>query len=324
MSMIGWSQNVARQFRDYIKGWLVAVPSLYNYFVANDLKTNVGEGQDRFTYLAAEEPEGGRLVSNIHDYNTIQPQWVEESVGLDHLVARIILSKQDVDRYRTGNWLRGDLVQDTINLVMPKVMNQMDQLLAWGDEYPDSPDALEVFRSSGEITGIFNGGTEYRAGIGGDEDMQEAGDYIFTVEGMRDALKTAKHDLDQYMLLSDLTTFRFAAVENQFFSTVGITERQRIFEYKWIKDWMNSVNFIDRTGIKYRMAMIAPQQKNPAVGGKGPQKNFELFMSYDFAVHPDAGGQTIDNYYVWYIICGFKLVEYRSTAIQRTRTLVLT
>lgn len=324
MSMVGWSQNVARQFRDYIKGWLVATPSLYNYFVQNDLKTNVGEGQDKFTYLAAQEPEGGRLVSNIHDYNTIQPEWKEESVGLDHLVARIVLSKQDVDRYRTGNWLRGDLIQDTIQMVMPKVMNQMDQLLAWGDEYPDSPDALEVFKSSGEITGIFNGGTAYAAGIDGDEDMQVAGDFIFTVEGMRDALENAKHSLDSYMLLSDLTTYRYAAVENQFFANVGITERQRILEYNWIKKWMRSVNFKDRSGVKYRMAMLAPTQRNAVVGGKGPQKNFELFMSYDFAVHPDAGGQTIDNYYVWYIICGFKLVEYRSTAIQRTGTLVLT
>lgn len=322
--MVGWSQNVARQFRDYIKGYLLTTPSLYNYFKANGLKTNVGEGQDRFTYLSVEEPEGGRLVSNIHDYNTIQPQWTETSVGLDHLVARIILSKQDVDRYRTGNWLRGDLVQDTINLTMPKIMNQMDQLLAWGDEYADSPDALEVFRASGEITGIFNGGTAYAAGIDGDEDMQTAGDFIFTVEGMRDALQTAKHDLDKYMLLSDLTTYRYAAVENQFYSTVGITERQRIMEYNWIADWMRSTNFIDRSAAKYRMAMIAPTQKQGAIGGKGPQSNFELFMSYDFAVHPDAGGQTIDNYYVWYIICGFKLVEYRTTAIQRSGTLTLT
>ena len=322
---VAWSQNVARQFEDYVKGYLLTTPSLYNFFEANGLKKEVGEGQDRITYLTVDEPEGGRLTSNIHDYNTIVPKWTEETTGLDYLVARILLSKQDVDKHRTGKWLRGDLVQDTISLAMPKIMNQMDQILAWGGEYQDTPDSLEVFAGAGGgITGLFNGGTEIGGGIDGLNDMQDVGDYLFTCETMRDALRTAKHELDQYMLLSDLTTYRYAAVENQFIANVGITERQRVLEQKWIRKWMNSINFIDNTGLKYRMVMIAPTQKQGAIGGKGPQNNFELFMGYDFAVYPDSGGQVVDNYYIWYIVCSFKLVEYRSTAIQRTGTLTLT
>jgi len=323
MATVAWSQNVARQFKPYIEGFLLAPATLYNFFKANGIKTAIGKGVDRFTYLEAKEPEGGMLTDSIHNYNTVAPYWEEKTTGLDYLVARVVLSRGDVDKYKNGNWLRGDLIADTMNMVMPKMINQMDQLLAWGDEYQDTVD-LEVFAASGEITGIFNGGTAYGAGLLGGNDMQTAQDYIDTVNGMINALKTAHHHLDQYLILSDLTTERYSKNENQFYSTVGITEHQRILEMKAVRDWIASENFIDNSGVKYRMVMIAPTQKQGAFGGKGPQGNFELFMGYDFDVHFDANGGTIDNYFIFYMTCSFKLVEYRSTAIQRSGTLTLT
>lgn len=323
MATVAWSQNVARQFKPYIEGFLLAPATLYNFFKANGIKTAIGKGVDRFTYLEAKEPEGGMLTDSIHNYNTVAPYWAEQTTGLDYLVARVVLSRGDVDKYKNGNWLRGDLIADTMNMLMPKMINQMDQLLAWGDEYQDTVD-LEVFAASGEITGIFNGGTAYGAGLDGDDDMQTAQDYIDTVNGMINALKTAHHHLDQYLILSDLTTERYSKNENQFYSTVGITEHQRILEMKAVKDWIASENFIDNSAVKYRMAMLAPTQKQGAIAGKGPQGNFELFMGYDFDVHFDANGGTIDNYFIFYMTCSFKLVEYRSTAIQRSGTLTLT
>jgi len=325
---VGWSQNVARQFRAGVLGYLRTTPSLYNLFRANALVENIGEGQDRALYLSVDEPQGGRLTSNIHEQNTIVPKWTEHSTGLDYLVARILLSKQDVDKHRTGKWLSGNLIQDTIDLVVPKMMNQFDQIIAWGQEYADSPDNLEVFSASGApstITGIFNGGTELKGGIGKDDDLQSKGDYVATVENHRNALRQAKHELNEYITLSDLNTYLYAALENQFYETAGTTERQRVLEYNWIKEWMNSVNFTPSTSTKYRMAMIAPRQRpEQVVGGKGPQENFKIFTGYDFAVYPNAGGELVDNYYVWFIAHSFKFVELRPTAIQRTGDLTLT
>lgn len=321
---VGWSQNVARQFMDYIRGYLLVTPSLYNFFKANGLVRQIPPGQDRLTYLTVDEPEGGRLTSSLHDYNVNAPQWREVSTGLFYLVSKIILSKQDVDKHRNGKWLRGDLIRDTINLVMPKMVNQVDNLIAWGDESRQSVDALEAFRGSGEFTGIFNGGTELAGGIDGGNDMQVAGDYLATVGNHRKALRTAGHELDQYMVLSDLNTELFAGLENQFFTTVGVTEHQRVLEKKYIRDWMASANFIDLSGVKYRMVMLAPRQNNNPVGARGSNNNFELYMGYNFEVHPDANGGTIDNYYIWYIITSLRFVEYYPTAIQRTGTLTLT
>jgi len=322
ITSVAWSQNVARQFENRIRGFLLTKPSLYNYFKANGLVHNVGAGQDRVTYLAVSEPDSGRLTSNLHDYTNIVPQWTEVSVGLNYLVYRILISKDDVDRFSTHNWLRGNLIQDTIDQVMPKAIDDLDKILAWGDSASNLNSPEQQFYGSNRVTGIFNGGTTIGGGIDGDDDMQNAGDYIATVETMLNAMRAAKHDLDQYMLFSDLTTYKYAALENQFYSTVGITERQRILEMKEIKDWETSPNF--NNGSSYRMAMIAPRQNNTPIGDKNVQNNVELFMGYDFEVYPDANGGLVDNYYIWHLVISFRLVEHRSTAIQRTGDLTLT
>lgn len=322
MSLVGFSQNVERQFKNGILGYLLPGDELASYFEANNLRENVGKGQDRITYMKVQKPEGGILSPTIHNANTVVPAWEEVTTGLDYLVARIILSKQSVDKFSTGKWLRGDLIRDTLDLVMPQMKNQFDQLLAWGYEYQDTPDALDIYADS-HITGIFNGGTAYGGGLGGDNDMQQADDYLDTVDGMIQALRAAYHKQEQYLLLSDENTWRYAGNENQFYSTVGITERQRILERKDIKKWMHSPNFIDDSGVKYRMAMIAPLSPK-IVGGKGPQSNVSIYDSYDYDVLFDFNGGTSNLNYVFYIIKGFKLVEHRSTAIQRTGTLTLT
>jgi hypothetical protein len=309
---------------DYIRGYLLVTPSLYNFFQANGLVRQIPKGQDRLTYLTVDEPKGGELTTSIHNAYVNAPNWEEVSTGMIYLVSKIILSKQDVDKHASGKWLRGNLIQDTINLVMPKMLNQVDSILAWGDEYRHSPDGLEVFRSQNEVNGILNGGTNLAGGLDGDDDMQVAGDYLYTVANHRKALRTAGHELDQYMVISDLNTDIYSELESQFYSTVGVTEKQRVLEKKYIRDWMSSANFIDRTGVKYRMAMIAPRQNNNPIGAKGSMNNFELFQGYPFEVHADANGGTIDNYYVWYIIWSGRFVEYHSTAIQRTGTLTLT
>lgn len=326
MSLVGFSQNVARQFKDGVLGYLLPDDDLASYFQANGLVENVGKGQDRITYQKVQKPEGGALGSTIHNYNTVVPAWEEVTTGLDYLVSRIVLSRQSVDKFKTGKWLRGDLIRDTLDLVMPQMKNQFDQLLAWGGEYQDTPAGADVFAGSGQgITGIFNGGTEYGAGLGGANDMQDAGDYLDTVDGMIQTLKASYHKQDQYLILSDPTPWRYAGNENQFYSTVGITERQRIMERKDVYDWMYSPNFIDDSGVKYRMAIIAPKPAARLVhGGKGPQSNVSIYTSYDFDVLFDYNGGMSGLNYVFYIVKGFKLVEHRSTAIQRSGTLVVT
>lgn len=326
MPSVGWSVNVAHQFQDYIVGFLKVTPSLYNMFVANGLKRNIGEGVDRIDYLEALSIDGGRMSATIHEHNIVTPQWKEVKVGLLYLNTLIRLSKQDVDKHRNGKWLRGDLIQDTIRQVMPTMMNQMDQFLAWGDRMKDSLAALDKYRNTDTFTGLFNSGTTLAAGKGTDDDVTAEGDYLFTYGTYRKALRTAAHEMGNYLILSDLDTALQADIaSNHFYSTVGVSEYQRVLEKKYVKEWMDSSNFIDSSGAKYRTAMIAPRQINPQIGGKGMENNFELLMGYDFAVDPIYNGQLdIDKYFNWAVTCSMAFVVYHDTAIQHSGDLTIT
>lgn len=326
MPSVGWSENVALQFQDYIKGFLLVTPSLYNMFVANGLKRNIGEGIDKIDYLSALAVDGGKMSATIHEHNIVTPQWQETKVGLLYLNTMIRLSKQDVDKHRNGKWLRGDLIQDTIRQVIPTMVNQMDQFCAWGDRMKDSLSALDRYRNTDTFTGLFNSGTTLAAGKDSDNNVTAEGDYLFTYGKYRKALRAAAHEMNEYLILSDLDTSLQADIAtNHFYSTVGVSEYQRVLEKKYVKDWMDSNNFIDSSGAKYRTAMIAPRQINPAVGGKGLINNFELLMGYDFAVEPIYGGQLdIDKYYNWAVICSMAFIVYHDTAIQHSGDLTIT
>lgn len=326
MPSIGWTANTAQQFQDYIVGYLKVTPSLYKMFVANGLKRNIGEGIDRIDYLEALEIDGGKMSPTIHEHNIVTPQWKEVKVGLLYLNTLIRLSKQDVDKHRNGKWLRGDLIQDTIRQVMPTMVNQMDQFLAWGDRMKDALASLDRYRNTDTFTGLFNSGTTLAAGKDADNDVTAEGDILYTVGKYRKALRAAKHEMKNYLILSDLDTALEADIAtNHFYSTVGVSEYQRVMEKKYVKDWIDSDNFIDNSEAKYRMAMIAPRQINPQIGGKGMQNNFELLMGYDFAVEPVYGGQLdIDKFYNWAVICSMAFVVYHDTSIQHSGDLIIT
>jgi len=239
----------------------------------------------------------------------------------------IRLSKQDVDKHRNGKWLQGDLIQETIRQVIPTMMNQMDQFCAWGDRMKDSLSVLDRYRNTDTFTGLFNSGTELAAGITLDDDLTDQNDYLNTIGRYRKALRASAHEMSEYLLLSDLDTALQADVAtNHMYTNIGISEYQRVLEKKYIKEWMDSLNFIDSSGAKYRIAMIAPKQINPApIGGKGLVNNFELLMGYDFAVEPIYGGQLdIDKFYNWAVICSMAFIVYHDTSIQHSGDLTIT
>ena len=326
MPLVSFTNTLNKLITNKLKRYLLVTPSLYNFMKSIGNVETLPLGHKRFQYFDIKKPDGARMASTIHNANIISPQWGEVSAGLLTLVGKIQISAEDWDRYRTGQWLKGDLVQDTIEMVVPIILNQVDQFIAWGDEMKNPVDpTLDPFVGSGEFKGIFNGGTAIAAGIDQDNDVTQAGDYLDTVHRMRKALRETGHEQKAYPLFSDLDTAYNATTGNNFYSTTGITEKQRILEKKWITGWKDSANFIDRTEKKYRMAMIAAKQNNTNAGGrKGMKNNFELIESYPFVVKPlHNGGLSSDAYYESLIIWRGAFVIYHDTAIQRTGTLKL-
>jgi len=327
MPLTAWSENLSRQIEQRVKGFLQVTPSLYNYFDANNLIRDYGKGVDKVTYFDKKKPDGAHMASTIHAANIISPLWGETTVGFLYLVGKIQISKMDFDKFTSGQWIRGDLVQDTINDVIPVMLNQVDQFLAWGDEMKDPVDALDKFEGTGTFTGIFNGGTLLAAGKDNDNHVEAEGDILNTLGKYRKAMRKAAHEQAEYLVLSDLDTESETDIAtNHFYSTVGVSEYQRVLEKKWVQDWMSSANFIDNSEVKYRIAMIAPKA-NPAtaLAQKGIANNFELYQGYNFNVDPlHNGGLSSDGYYEWLIEWSGRLVEYESTSIQRSGTLTIT
>jgi len=319
-----FTETLSKTIRNYVQEFILVQPTLWNFFKSNGLVRNIGEGQDKETYFDWKQPEGAQMAASIHDANVISPQLGETTVGLLYLVCKIQISKQDVDKFKGNQFVGGNLIKETVNRTIPVMVNQVDQFLAWGDEMKDEV-SLDPFSGTGEFTGIFNGGTAIGGGIDADDDMQTAGDYLATVANQRKALLTAGHSMPQYMIMSDLDTELYAQLENQFYSTVGVTEHQRVLEKKYIKDWMASPNFIDKSEVKYRMAMIAPKQRIRRGKGKGSiVPTMELVQGYPFSIHPEHNGGTNNGYYEWLCIWSGRLIEYYATANQRTGTLTLT
>jgi len=319
MPLVGWTETLSKLISRNIKGFLQVTPSLYRYFQANDMIRNYGPGVDKTTYFKKEKPDGAHMASTIHAANIISPMWGEQTVGFLYLVGKIQISKMDADKYRVGQWISGDLIQDTVNDVIPVILNQVDQFLAWGDSMKDPVDALDKFQGTDTFTGIFNGGTTLDAGKDSDNNVTAEGDYLYTLGKMKKALKAAAHEQAEYLILSDLDTeLQCDIATNHFYANVGVSEYQRVLEKKWIQDWMSSVNFIDSTEAKYRMALIAPKA-NPAtaIGQKGISNNFELYQGYNFETTPlHNGGLSSEGYFEWLVEWSGRLVEYETTAIQ--------
>jgi len=325
MPMVGWSDHLSRTIERYVKEFVLVQPTLYNFFQTNGLVRNIGEGIDKLTYFDWKQPEGAQMATTIHDANVIVPRLGETTVGLLYLAYNVQISENDIDKFKNNQWIGGNLIQETVNRTIPVMINQVDQFLAWGDEMKDEV-KLDPFSGKGEFFGIFNGGTAVAAGIDGGDDVQVAGDYLATVWKMRKALLSAAHSLPKYMLFSDLDTKYYATLENQFYSQVGITEYQRIRNLPFIQDWIVSPNFIDKTELKYRMAMIAPKQRIKRSQNKGSVvPTMELVQGYPFVVKPAfQGGMDDKGFRTFKIIWSGRLIEYYSTAIQRTGTLTLT
>jgi len=323
--MVGemFNELLSKTIEKYVWEFVLVQPTLWNFFNTNGLVRNIGEGIDKLTYFDWKKPDGAQMSSSIHDANIIVPRFGETTIGLLYLACKVQISLQDVDKFKNNQLINGDLIKETVKRTIPVMVNQVDQFLAWGDEMKNPVSTMDPFKGKGEFTGIFNGGTTIAGGIDGDDDMQTAGDYLATIVTMKNALLTAGHNLPKYPIFSDLTTEKYAELENHFFSTVGITEHQRILEKKYIQNWETSPNFIDYSGVKYRMAMIAPKQRE-ARGSRGIVPTLELVQGYPFRIHMEHSGGTNNAYYEWLLIWSGRLIERYSTAIQRTGTLTLT
>ena len=317
-----FSRTMTTMISNYVNQFLLVDPSIYKFFNENNMIRKIPAGQDRWRYFDKENPGRSKMTGiGMQDATIISPQYGETDVHLVKFVGKIRISKNNLDKFRSGTFIQGDLFAETVADAVAVQRDQIDQFIVWGDEMLNPGSALDALRGQGVYTGILNGGTTLAAGDGSDNDMTANGDFVSTLANYYDALHAAKHQSNEYIIISDPTTRKKAFQGNHYLSTTGSTEYARTLnDYPWLKQWIATPNCKDYTEAKSRIAMLSPKQRTR----DGVVNTMELLMGYQFEVTPVAnGGLTESGNYEAFLETSCALVEYYSTANQRSGDLTL-
>jgi len=317
----GFSRTMQTVISNYVRDFLLVEPSILKFFQKNNLIRQIPKGQDRWRYFDEKSPGKSKMTSTIHDATILGPEFAEQDVQLMKFVGKIRLSKEQLDKFKTGTFIGGDLMARTVAAAVREQRGQVDAFIAWGDETRSPGSSLDAIAGQGVYTGILNGGTELAAG-GGDNIMTANGDYVATMANYYDALQDAGHQANEYVIVSDPATRKHAFQGAHYLTGTGSTEYARVLnDYPWLKQWIATPNCKDTSGVKYRIALIQPKQMD----SKGKINNtMELIMGYQFEVTPVAnGGITESGNYEAFLETSCALVEFWPTANQRSPTLTI-
>ncbi len=258
---------------------------LRNFFEVNGLIKNIPEGMLTYETTIWEKLAPGQIGADIYNLPDSVPGFKVQLGKLMTLGTKVVLKMGDVDKWR-NNPLGiggGDMMAQVINQQMRPLYQQVDQFLARGDAFKN-PVLGDLMHAAGVFLGLFNGGTTFGAGLGGDDGMVSAGDYLGSVPTAKKALKNAGFEKKKYMIMSDVDTEEDAQKGAHIYvSSIPVTEYRLMLERPDIAGWIASPNFIDQAGTDYKILFTTPftSEGRPA---------YRLIQGYNFKVIPLNGG----------------------------------
>jgi len=259
---------------------------LRNFFSVNKgLIRNIPEGLLTYETQIWEKLKPGKIGADIYDLPENTPGFRVEEAKIMVLGTKIVLGYSDILRWRNNRQINGggDMMGRVINQQMRALYQQVDQFLARGDAFKD-PIEGDFMAGAGVFTGLFNGGTTFAAGLGGDDIVNAAGDYIASIVTAKKALKKAGFEKKKYMILSDLDVEEGAQQgANLYVTYTPITEYRAILERPDIAGWIASHNFIDEAETDYKMVLTTPYTSE----GKAA---YRLIQGFNFRAIPLYGG----------------------------------
>lgn len=317
-----FSRTMTTMISNYVRDYLRVEPSIYKFFDDNNMIRKIPAGQDRWRYFDRKSPGNSKITGvGMQDATILSPNYGETDVHLVNFEGKIRISKKDLDKFRSGTFVQGDLFANTVADAVRNQRNQVDQFIAWGDSMADPGSSIDALRGQDVYTGILNGGTTLAAGDDNDNDMQDNGDFVSTLANYYEALHKAGHQANEYVLISTTDTRKSAFQGNHYLSSTGSTEYARVLnDYPWLVQWISTSNCNEYTDAIDRIAMFQPKQKVR----DGVVNTMELIMGYQFEVTPVAnGGLTEAGNYEAFLETSCALVEYWETANQRSGNLTV-
>lgn len=259
---------------------------LRNFFEVNPgLIRQIPEGLLTYETQLWEKLQPGRIGADIYDLPQNTPGFKVQEAKIMVLGTKIVLGYGDVLKWRNNRLIDGggDMMGRVINQQMRALYQQVDQFIARGDAMKN-PLAGDFMAGAGLFTGLFNGGTTFGAGDGGDDIMNAAGDYIASLATAKKALKKNGFEKQKYMIFTDVDVEEAAQQGTSLYVTyTPITEYRAVMERPDVAGWIASHNFIDEAETDYKMVITTPytSEGKPA---------YRLIQGFNFRAIPLYGG----------------------------------
>ncbi len=259
--------------------------NFFNNSVNPGLTRKIPEGLLTYETQLWEKLKPGKIGADIYDLPENTPGFKVQEAKIMVLGTKIVLGYSDILRWKNNKQINGggDMMGRVVNQQMKALYQQVDQFIARGDAFKD-PIAGDFMAGEGLFTGIFNGGTTFGAGLGADDDVTAAGDYISSFSRAKKALKKASFEKKKYMIMCDVDVEDAMQQGNNLYVTyTPITEYRALLERPDVAGIIASDNFIDTAGTDYKMVVTTPytSEGKPA---------YRLIQGFDFRAIPLFGG----------------------------------
>ena len=263
--------------------------TLLRNFFSNDvnpgLTRKIPEGLLTYETQLWEKLQPGKIGADIYDLPENTPGFKVQEAKIMVLGTKIVLGYSDILRWKNNKQINGggDMMGRVVNQQMKALYQQVDQFIARGDAFKN-PIAGDFMAGEGLFTGLFNGGTVFGAGLGADDDVTAAGDYLSSFSRAKKALKKAAFEKKKYMIMCDVDVEDAMQQGNNLYVTYNpITEYRALLERPDVAGIIASDNFIDAAGTDYKLLVTTPytSEGKPA---------YRLIQGFDFRAIPLYGG----------------------------------
>ncbi|GAG93683.1 unnamed protein product, partial [marine sediment metagenome] len=209
----------------------------------------VEEGMEEIITTKFEKMNPGQIAGSPQEAPKQVINLSQSSDPLMSLVTKIAIPFNKVDAWKNNKFIKaGEMPQQVLAKVMLPLANQVDQFLAYGDDFL-TPLSFDRLNGVGVYKGLFNGFTAFSGGDGKDDKMGTKGDYISTYVNGRSELRKKGFDKGPFYILTDEATQANAELGTHRYTagTRPVTAYSSFMgEYKFrqgeVADWINSIN----------------------------------------------------------------------------------
>lgn len=309
MSKTGLSEYDLKYVETRIKEALYRESPALGYARANGLIKKVPPGKRTSTFWKNDKMPKPKIIDRLSGADDAKVTMQPTDTDIIHFGIKVKVNQMSLDAAANNQLLANrDLIALSINEQLQKFIEMEDAFILNGTNMYDY-DSSDPLQGTSIATGTMNGFTSISGGEGTDDVMTAQNDFEATVNTAIKAMAAAgiSAPVD---IISDFDVWNAAGEGNNYFSTVGEKEREKIIKRSDVRQWIPMIHAENGDG-DHHMAIMQPKVRN--------KPSFHVVMSYENQVYPAYDGALSgDGNYEFFIVAGLAVEEVRANAVQRT------